>query len=141
MFDTAAIAAKSSSESPTRARMSRSAWTRSWALPRAKRRGMARWYGRKAGHYASAPGLRLEGSRGLERLPDPLRRRGHVDVPDAEVRQRVDDRVLHGRGGADRAGLSDPLGAERVVGGRRLHVGQLEAGHLGGRDEGVVGEG
>src|SRR5579859_5503884 len=44
MLDTAAIAAKSSCSPPMRSRMSRSAWIRSWALPMARRRGMARWY-------------------------------------------------------------------------------------------------
>ena len=62
-------------------------------------------------------------------------------MPDAEGGQRVDDRVLHGRRRADRAGLPDALGPQRVVAGRRLAVGQLEAGHLGGRHERVVGEG
>src|SRR6185437_16694118 len=75
MFDTAAIAAKSSSESPMRARMSRSAWTRSWALPRAKRRGMARWYGRKGGHRASAPGRGPDAAE----LPVPAER-GRQDL-------------------------------------------------------------
>src|SRR5512140_3677236 len=75
MFDTAAIAAKSSSESPMRARMSRSAWTRSWALPRAKRRGMARWYGREGEHRASAPG---RGPHAAE-LPGPAER-GRKDL-------------------------------------------------------------
>ena len=39
-----------------------------------------------------------------------------------------------------RARLADALGAERVDRRRRLHGHQLEAGQLGGRDEGVVGE-
>src|SRR5580704_3674207 len=75
MFDTAAIAAKSSSESPIRARTSRSAWTRSWALPRAKRRGMARWYGRKDMHWASASGRGPDAAE----LPVPAER-GREDL-------------------------------------------------------------
>ena len=54
--------------------------------------------------------------------------------------QGVDDRVLHGRRGADRAGLADALGPELVDGVGRLHRHQLEAGQLGGRDHGVVGQ-
>ena len=38
----------------------------------------------------------------------------HVDVADAEVRHRVDDRVLHRGRRADRARLADALRAERV---------------------------
>src|SRR6266700_7309567 len=85
MFEIAAIAAKSSSESPTRARISRSAWTRSWALPIAKRRGMGRWYGRKGGHRASAPGrgpdaaeLPVPAERGREDLLAGRRLRAEV---------------------------------------------------------------
>src|SRR5262249_2746377 len=44
MFDTAAMAAKSSFWSPMRPRMSRSACTRSLAVPAARRRGIPRWY-------------------------------------------------------------------------------------------------
>ena len=61
-------------------------------------------------------------------------------MPDAEVRQRVHDRVLHGRGRADGARFPDALGPERVIAGRRLHVGQLEAGDLGRGQEGIVRE-
>src|SRR5262245_45602270 len=46
--------------------------------------------------------------------PHPLGRGGHVDVANTEVRERVDDRRLHRGRGADRAGLADALGAERV---------------------------
>ena len=41
---------------------------------------------------------------------------------------------------ADRARLADALGPERVDGRRRLHVHDLEAGQLGGRDHPVVGQ-
>ncbi len=54
------------------------------------------------------------------RLPDPLRRRGHVDVAHAQVRQRVDDRVPDRRRRADRARLADALRPERVARRRRL---------------------
>ena len=57
-----------------------------------------------------------------------------------QVRERIDDRVLHGRDGADGARLAEALGPERVHVGRRLHVDQLEARQLGRRDHRVVGE-
>ena len=38
-----------------------------------------------------------------------------VDVADAEVPQRIDDRVGDGRRCADRGGLPDSLGADRVM--------------------------
>src|SRR5215469_638334 len=44
MFETAAMAAKSSGWSPIRPRMSRSARPRSLALSAARRRDMAQWY-------------------------------------------------------------------------------------------------
>src|SRR6516165_2446091 len=58
MFDTAAIAAKSSGWSPIRPRMSRSARTRSRAVPVARRRGMPRSYaapGPAPAHPAERP--------------------------------------------------------------------------------------
>src|SRR5215831_6269802 len=57
MFDTAAIAAKSSGWSLIRPRMSRSARTRSLAVPAARRLGMAPWYAaQRAAPAWSAPG-------------------------------------------------------------------------------------
>src|SRR5437763_15515514 len=70
MFDTAAIAAKSSSCSPTRARTSRSAWTRSWAFP-AKRRGMGkivRAAASRSGRGPDAPELPVAAERGGQHL-------------------------------------------------------------------------
>src|SRR5689334_25371761 len=59
MFDTAAIAAKSSGWSPVRPRMSRSDRTRSRAVPAARRRDMAPWYAsRVAAPARSVGGLR-----------------------------------------------------------------------------------
>ena len=43
------------------------------------------------------------GGGGAYCRPHPLRGAGHVDVAHAEVRQRVDYRVLYGGGGADRS--------------------------------------
>src|SRR6188472_130771 len=51
-------------------------------------------------------------ARGLQRAPDALAVRRHLDVPDAERRERVHDRALHCRRGADRARLADPLRAQ-----------------------------
>ena len=54
--------------------------------------------------------------------------------------ERVDHRGVDGRRRADGARLADALGAERVDERRRLHVDELEAGQLGRRREGVVGQ-
>jgi hypothetical protein len=53
----------------------------------------------------------------------------------AQVRQRIDDRVLHRRRGADGARLADALRAERIARRRRLHRVTLERRQLGGRDD------
>ena len=66
--------------------------------------------------------------------PDLLGRARHVEVADAEVRQRVDHGVLHRRGGPDGARLADALGPQRVERGRRLHHHPLEQRELGRRD-------
>ena len=65
---------------------------------------------------------------------------GHVDVLDAEVAERIDHGRLHRGRAADGAALADALGAERVDRRRGLHVDDLEARQLGGRDHRVVGE-
>ena len=48
----------------------------------------------------------------------------------AERPQRIEDRVDHGLGRADAAGLPGALGAERVGRGRKLDQGQLEGGQV-----------
>ena len=50
----------------------------------------------------------------LHRLPDARGLQRHLEVPDAEVAQRVDGGVDDGRGRGDRARLADALDAERV---------------------------
>src|SRR2546426_8369507 len=45
--------------------------------------------------------------------PDLLGRERHVEMGDAEWRKRVHDRVHHRGRDPNRAGLPDPLGAER----------------------------
>ena len=72
-----------------------------------------------------------------DRAPDPLGRRRHVEVPHAEVCERIDDRVLHGRDRSGRPGLADALRTERVPRRRRLGVRGLEARELGGARERV----
>src|SRR5690349_2421227 len=62
----------------------------------------------------------------LEMFPHGVRRRRHGHVLDPE---RVGDRVHHGGGGADRAGLAAALHAERVVRARRLARVDLELRH------------
>ena len=65
--------------------------------------------------------------RRVDRLPDPLGRARHRDVVDAEVADRVDDRVDHGRRRGDGARLAHALGAERVGGRRPGRVVDVEA--------------
>ena len=66
------------------------------------------------------PGHRPADAGLVDRPPDPLGRARHPDVVDAELPQRVDDRVDHGRRRRDGAGLADALDAQRVRGRRRL---------------------
>ena len=56
-------------------------------------------------------------------------------------RERVDDGVVDGRRRADRPRLADPLRAERVQRGRRLHLDRLQRRELGGGRERVADEG
>src|SRR5712692_1666629 len=53
-----------------------------------------------------------------DRPPNPFGCRRHLDVLDAEMRERVHDRVGDRRHGADAAGLARALDAERVGRGR-----------------------
>src|SRR5687767_8634004 len=46
--------------------------------------------------------------------PDFLGGIGHVKMADSEVRERVDDRVGHGRAGGDRACLARALNTHRI---------------------------
>ena len=86
--------------------------------------------GRRTPAAPARPASAIRTRRG-DRRPHPLGRAGHVDVADAEVDERVDHRVLHRRGGADRPRLADALGAERVERRGRLGVRRLERRHLG----------
>src|SRR3979490_2387040 len=54
----------------------------------------------------------------LDRPPGPLRRRRHLDVADAEVRERVDQRIGARRHGTDAAGFAGALHPERIGLGR-----------------------
>src|SRR5215831_7512608 len=67
--------------------------------------------------------------------PDPLRRRGHFEVPRAE---RVGERVHHRGGSADGAGLAAALHAQRVVRARRLLGADLEGRDVVGARHSVV---
>src|ERR1700733_12590006 len=96
MFDTAAIAAKSSSWSPMRLRISRSACTRSRALPAARRRGIPRWY----------VGLPAE-------LAEPLVADAEMvaDLVDDSTAHLVADLILGAADRADRQAVDgDPVG-------------------------------
>src|SRR5712691_1605933 len=72
------------------------------------RRGRSAW-------RAGALNRLLRSAFLLQDLPHLLGRDGDVHVPDAEVRERVDDRVGDGRRCSDGGRLADALGAERVV--------------------------
>src|SRR5215470_16277779 len=61
----------------------------------------------------------LRGALLLEDLPHLLGRDGDVDVPDAEVRERVHHRVGDGRRRTHGGRLADSLGAEWMVRRRR----------------------
>src|SRR5882757_3536553 len=56
-------------------------------------------------------------------VPDAARRRGHFEFV---VADRIRDRVDHGGGGADRAGLAAALDAERIARTERWRMRQLE---------------
>ena len=58
-----------------------------------------------------APRVGVAGCCVAHRLPDPPWSARHVDVPDAEVTERVDDRVVHRGRGAERRRLADALRA------------------------------
>ena len=95
--------------------------------------------GRAGAHVVELAGSSTSSSA-CDRFPDALGRRRHVDVGDAERRERVDDRVHHRRGRGDRARLADALDAHRVRRARRDRVVELEARELGRRRHEVVGE-
>src|SRR5262249_45306904 len=85
------------------------------------------------------------GSRPLTAFPDgpphALRRAGHGYVAHAERAQRVHDRVDHGRGRRDGAGLADTLDAQRVAGCRGLGPVGDQVGHVRRAGYQVVHEG
>ena len=70
-------------------------------------------------------GLRLP-----DRRPDPVRRRGHIHVRDAERGERVHDRVHHhGERGRD-AGFAAALDAQRIALGRVFRKRDVERRHV-----------
>src|SRR5205814_4357382 len=64
----------------------------------------------------------------------------YVDVAHAQMRERVADRALYGRGGTDRSRLADAFRTERVERRRRLHAHELETRQLRRGDDAVVRE-
>src|SRR5690606_32607986 len=71
------------------------------------------WYSKA--YIRSSPLFRRHaGPMRLDRLPDPARGCGHVDVPHAQGRERVDDGVHDRAGRADGARLAAAFDAERV---------------------------
>src|SRR6266700_4335757 len=93
----------------------------------------------------SRPPVPVTSGRGLpllvlDRRPDFVAGQRHVDVGDAERLQRVEHRVDIGGGGADRGGLADALGTDRVVRRGRDGLIGLEPRRLPAGGQQVVGE-
>src|SRR5205814_6730814 len=76
----------------------------------------------------------------VDRPPYLLCGTGHVDMTNAEMRNRIEHRVVHRRRRSDRARFADALRAERIDVRRRDRVIERERGQLGGAHECVVGE-
>src|SRR5512143_1760451 len=72
--------------------------------------------------------------------PNCLRSERHVNVRDAERRQRVDHRVDDGGAGADRSGLARPLNAERVGGAGDAVEADIDRRDVMGARYGVIDE-
>src|SRR5450759_4208699 len=79
-------------------------------------------------------------ARFLDLLPQPIRGCGHIDVLDAERRQRIAHGIDDCDGACDRAGFTDALDAKLVGWRRSDRSAELKVGKLvRGRDQ-VVGE-
>src|SRR5690348_18255415 len=76
--------------------------------------------------------------RGLNRLPDALWRQRHVDMLDAQRRERIHHRVDNRLTGGDGAGLADALDARQVVRAGCLGARRLNRGNLGRIWHGIV---
>src|SRR5512132_4573201 len=72
--------------------------------------------------------------------PDCLRRERHVNVRDAERRQRVDHRIDDGGAGADRTSLARSLDAERVGGAGDVVEADIDRRDVVGARYGVIDE-
>src|SRR6185295_10281649 len=76
----------------------------------------------------------------LDGLPDALAGGRHVELTDADGRQRVHHRVDHGRERAHRAGFTGALGADRIQLGRDRPTLDVHVRHRVGARHGVVHE-
>src|SRR5437016_5681888 len=91
------------------------------------------WYS-KGAEYMGSSSVAPQG------LPDASRSERHVDVADAERRDRVHHGVGDGGGGGDGPGLARAFDPERVHRGRRLRPPHLDRGQVVGVRHGVVHE-
>src|SRR5207247_28801 len=76
-----------------------------------------------------------------DRRPEAHGRERHVEVHDAEGRQRVYGGVHDGGRNGDAPGLAQPLGAERVAGRGRMHLLERDGRHVGGARDRAVHQG
>src|SRR5579862_7087025 len=76
-----------------------------------------------------------------DRAPDALRGGRHVDVADAELAERVDERIHHRRQRTGASGFAASLGAERVGGGWYRVEFVHEQGRVVGARHSIIHEG
>src|SRR6516165_3807467 len=76
----------------------------------------------------------------FDRAPHPLRRRRHLDMPDAEVRKRIHQRIGDGGHGADASCLARALHPERIGPGRHRIAFDVDRADVGGARHGIVHE-
>src|SRR5947209_7324231 len=94
------------------------------------------WYSNGAG-YMVVSSLAARSAHGF---PEASRGERHVEVADAERRERIHHRVCDGGSRGDGSRLARSLDAERVHGRGRLGACQLEERHVVGVRHGVVHE-
>src|SRR6516162_560175 len=87
-----------------------------WNLPGRE----ARW---RSAHLARLSALLITRGVLADGAPDPLGGGWHIDICDAEWRERIEDRVDYGLRRSHAAGLACPLDAERVYFGWQLGEG------------------
>src|SRR4029077_6777605 len=94
----------------------------------------------RAALRAAKLGFALRRLRGLDRGPQTKGRRRHVDLPDAEVGERIENGAHDDRQRARTAGFAASLGADRIGLRRNRVVQNLECRSVGGARHGVIHE-